>query len=184
MNTDQIFNDIQALNDLIYKINKREPEAIKELNRLNRIVFGETVIAGCSNCHIKAFRRLTTLSIEDLKTMEEQKFKIKKGILVEFPFRSGQFFSAALGVTNELAIEYLTAHPDKIDQFEVYPGSESESKKLDLSEVNPQATKEVSRMNKSELQKVYATVIGSEADDSLSKNDLIKAIETAANKHP
>lgn len=166
MDINQLFADIQELNNLIYKINKREPSAISELNRLNRILFGEVVTAGCSNCHIKAFRKLTSLTISDLKAMENQKFKIKKDVLVEYPFRSGQFFSSALGVSNELAIEYLTNHPDKLSQFEVYPGSESESKELD-------------KMNKTELQAKYKSIIGSDPDDSLTKKELIEAIKEA-----
>lgn len=110
--------------------------------------------------------------------MENQDFKIKKGILVEYPFRSGQFFSAALGVSNELAIEYLTAHPSKIDQFEVYPGSESESKKLDLSSLAKEE-KSLDKMNKVELQAKYNQVLSADADESLTKKELIEAINAA-----
>lgn len=178
MNVEEVYNDILALNDLIYQISKKQPEALGELNRLYRIVYGETVEAGCSGCHTKAFKRLTSLTINDLHNMENQQFKIKKGVLVEYPFQSGQFFSSALGVSNELATEYLTNHPQMIDQFEVYPGSESESKELDLSLLEEQPA-DLSRMNKAQLQAVYEEFIGTKPDESLTKAELTKAIKEA-----
>jgi hypothetical protein len=191
MNTEEVFLQLQALNGLIIKITKREPEAIAELNRLYRILYGETVTAGCSNCHIKAFHKLTSLTIDDLNTMNDQNFKIKKGVLVEYPFQSGQFFSAALGVSDELATEYLTAHPQMIEQFEVYPGSESESKELDLSLLETPADlsengddengeKPLSRMNKTELQSEYLKVLGTQPDEELTKAQLTEAINAKA----
>lgn len=183
MDIKQTYADVQALDSLIYHINKREPEAIGELNRLYRIIYGETVVAGCSNCHIKAFKKLLSLTIKDLETMENQNFKIKKGVLVEYPFRSGQFFSSALGVSDELATEYLTAHPTMIHQFEIYPGSESVSKELDLSLINQnEKGKDLDKMNKTQLQVKYNKVFNAEADDSLNKRQLIDAIESATKK--
>ena len=136
MTANEIYEDIQGLENLIYKINKREPLAIKELNRLHRIVFGEPVFADCSNCHIKAYKKLLSLTILDLQIMENQKFKIKKDALIEYPFRSGQFYSAKSGISDENAIAYLSEFPKLIKNFEVYPGSESKSKELDLSSRN------------------------------------------------
>ncbi len=180
MDINQIYTDIQELNNLIYLINKRDTSAIEELNRLYRIVFGETVTAGCSNCHIKAFRKLTDLTIQDLSIMQEQKFKIKKGVLVEYPFRSGRFFSAALGITNELATEYLKAYPQKVTKFEVYPGSESESGALDLSSVSGKDSQnDLSKMNKTALQAEYLKTFDVAADESLTKAQLKEAIEKA-----
>jgi len=135
MTATEIYNDIQGLEKLIYQINKREPLAIKELNRLHRLTFGETVTADCSNCHIKAYKKLLSLTIQDLQIMESQKFKIKKDALIEYPFRSGQFYSSKSGIEDSIAIAYLEQFPKLVKNFETYPGSESESKELDLSSV-------------------------------------------------
>jgi hypothetical protein len=180
MDIEETFRGIQGLEDLVYQISKREPAALEELNRLYRIVYGETVTAGCSGCHLKAYKKLTSLTINDLQEMEDQDFKIKQGVLVEYPFRSGQFFSSALGVTNELAVEYLTEHPAMIDQFEVYPGSESESKELDLSLLGSPVGTDLSKLNKTGLQAEYAKAFGNAPDEALTKAELIKAIEEKA----
>jgi hypothetical protein len=179
MNIEETFQDIQALETLVYQISKRQPAALAELNRLYRIVYGETVTAGCSGCHLKAYKKLTSLTINDLQEMENQDFKIKKGVLVEYPFRSGQFFSSALGVSNEVAVQYLTEHPSKIDQFEVYPGSESESKELDLSSLQVVST-DLSKLNKTGLQAEFAKAFGEAPDEALTKAELTKAIQEKA----
>jgi len=132
MNVKKTYEDIQKLYDLIFAINKREYKAIEELNRLNRIVFGEPVVTGCSNCHIKAYKNLISLTIKDLQEMADQKFKIKKEHLIEWPAGSGAFYSSKLGISDEVATAYLERFPKHLDKFEVYPGSESESKELSV----------------------------------------------------
>lgn len=134
----QILADISALQNLILKINKREPNAIAELNRLYRLLFGEVVVAGCTNCHIKAYHRLIQITLNDLTEMENQNFKLKKGVRIEYPFNSGQNFTAKTGISNEKATEMLINHPELISRFEVYPGSEDETPSLRLPELQPQ----------------------------------------------
>lgn len=177
MDSEKVLQDIQALYDLVHLISKKQPEALAELNRLYMIVYGETVTAGCSGCHLKAYKKLTSLTLQDLQNMENQKFKIKKGVLIEFPFRSGEFVSSASDpvTVDRVATAYLTAHPSKISEFDVYPGSDSESKEFQLS-ADP--GKDLSRMNKAELQAEYKSVIGEDADDSLTKAELIKEIRS------
>lgn len=186
MTATEIYNDIQGLENLIYKINKREPLALKELNRLHRIAFGERVTADCSNCHIKAYKKLLSLTILDLENMQNQQFKIKKDALIEYPFRSGQFYSSKSGIEDNIAIAYLSQFPKLIKNFETYPGSESESKELDLSsfeEPEVQAEEDLSteksleKMNKSELQAKFLEIKGVEAEESLTKKELIALIE-------
>jgi len=181
MTAQELFDSIQNLEILIYKINKREQPAIKELNRLHRIAFGEPVTVSCSNCHIKAYRKLLSLTLKELETMENQNFKIKKSALIEYPARSGQFYSASKGIEDKVAIEYLKQFPQLIKNFETYPGSESESKELDLSSFEkveePIKEKPLDRMNKTELQSKYKEVIGEDADADLDKKDLIIAIK-------
>lgn len=113
--------------------------------------------------------------------MENQNFKIKKSALIEYPARSGQFYSASKGIEDKVAIEYLKQFPQLIKNFETYPGSESETKVLDLSSFEkveePIKEKPLDRMNKTELQAKYKEVIGDEADADLDKKDLIIAIK-------
>lgn len=120
MDINLVFEQIQSLNGMIYAINKREPEAIRLLDKLNRQLFGESVVINCSNCHIKAFKKLTSLTIQDLQAMSEKRFKLKKGILVEFPFRSGNFYVAET-MTDEISERYLRTHPQMVKQFASYP---------------------------------------------------------------
>ncbi len=65
--------------------------------------------------------------------MNNQNFKLKKNQLINWPFRSSQFFTAAGGISDATAIEYLTADLRRLDKFASYPGSDSESKQLDLT---------------------------------------------------
>jgi len=120
MDINLVFEQIQSLNSMIYAINKRQPEAIRLLDRLNRWVFGESVTAGCTNCHIKAFKKLTSLTLQDLEAMSNKKFELKKGLLVEYPFRSGKFYVSET-MTDDIAAKYLTDHPHKVDQFARVP---------------------------------------------------------------
>lgn len=138
MDVKKTYDDIQNLSNLIYLINKRDYKAIEELNRLHRIAFGSEVFANCSNCHIKAYKKLMSLTIKDLQEMENQNFKISPEHLIEWPAGTGTFYSSTLGIPNEVAVDYLKRFPKNIDKFSVYPGSESESGELDLGELKKQ----------------------------------------------
>lgn len=128
MKAEVTYKEIQKLHDLNYLLSKKDSKATAELNRIHFLVFGSNVDISCGNCRIKAFHKLTSLTLEQLKEMENQKFKIKKGQLLEYPFGSGQVFSANSGISNENAEKILAKYPKLIESFEVYPGSESESK--------------------------------------------------------
>lgn len=140
MDVKKTYSDIQNLSNLIYQINKREYKAIEELNRLHRLVFGEKVTTGCSNCHIKAYKKLISLTIKELQDMADQKFKIKKEHLIEWPI--GSFYSSKLGIPDEVAVAFLERFPKHLDKFEVYPGSDSESKELKLTKPKAEKVKE------------------------------------------
>lgn len=120
MDVNLVFEQIQSLNGMIYAINKRHPEAIMLLDRLNRWIYGESVTAGCTNCHIKAFKKLTSLTLQDLEAMNNKQFELKKGLLIEYPFRSGNFYVTGM-MSDEVAARYLTEHPNKVDQFSRVP---------------------------------------------------------------
>lgn len=120
---DKILADIQNLEGLLYKITKREPEAIAELNRLYRLLYGETVTAGCSNCHIKAYHKLTSLTLQKLIDMSNSNFKIKKGVLVEYPY-PGTFYSSVNGIPDAVAVKYLDEFPERKDLFESIDSSQ------------------------------------------------------------
>jgi hypothetical protein len=157
MTVKEIFDSVQGLENLIYQINKREPEAIKELNKLHRLAFGEPVNVGCSNCHIKAYKKLLSLTLLDLENMENQKFKIKKDALIEYPIRSGQFYSSKLGIDDATAKKYLSEFPKMAKHFEVIPEDE------------PVNEKPLSKMNLIELQKKYNEVTGLESGEMTKK---------------
>ena len=184
MDIQQIYQDLQGLNNLIVKINKRDKEAMKELNRLHKMLFGSYVKAGCSNCHIKAYQMLTSITIKDLENMENQKFKLKENVMLEFPARSGQFFTSVKGISNEIASEYLANFPNGISKFGVYPGSDSEKKEYtplvaEIKEENvvENTEKSIEKMNKEELQAKFLEVKGVEADEALTKKELLAELQ-------
>lgn len=120
MDVQSVYERLQQLPSLILKINKRETEAISILNSLSRLLFGETVVAGCTNCHIKAYHKLTSLTLKDLEVMNARKFKLNKGITIESPIRSGQYFNDAT-MTDEIAKDFLLNNPKGIKHFSEYP---------------------------------------------------------------
>lgn len=120
MDVQSVYDEIQTLPSLILQINKREHSAIAILNRLNRLLFGESVVAGCTNCHIKAYHKLTSLTIKDLEVMNARKFKLNKNITIENPIRSGRFFNDST-MTDEIARDFLLNNPKGVVHFSEYP---------------------------------------------------------------
>lgn len=171
MDIEKIFVEIQNLNNLIYRINKRDKDALNEMNRLHKIVFGTKINEGCSNCHIKAFNKLLSLTYQDLQEMENQNFKIKPDALIEHPAGSGQFYSAANGIDDKTAFEILTGNPKLLKHFESYPKDEAGKLSGSISSVD------LSKLNKEKLQAVYKKEFGEDADESLTKAQLVEAIE-------
>lgn len=120
MDIEKIWQEIQVLPSLILKINKRDKSAIAILNKLNLSLFGESVIAGCSNCHIKSYRKITSLTYQNLIDMSNKKYKLKKGITIEFPVRGGKHYNDET-LTDELAKEILINHPEMKQHFANIP---------------------------------------------------------------
>ncbi len=114
------FEQIKGLNALIYQINKREKSALKVLYKLHRQIFGEDICADCSNGHIKGYNRLVRLTLAELTAMANKEFKLLKGRMVEYPFRSGTFYVSET-MPDEIAREYLTKHPQMVRNFSQYP---------------------------------------------------------------
>lgn len=162
MEVAKIWEDLQELPQLVIKIGKKDSEAISKLDKLSRIIYGKPVAAGCSNCHTQAYIKLTSLTYEKLTEMAERKFKLKKGITIEYPVRSGNFFNQET-LTDDQAEKYLAAVPSGSKHFEVIPDKESDEKPLD-------------KMNKEELQAVYKKEFGEDPAENLTKADLIKEI--------
>lgn len=170
MDINKIYRDCQAIKALIPRITDREQGAINELNRLYMEMFGERVRATCSNCHIKAVHRLLNLTLNDIEIMNNQSFKLKKGVLINWPFRSNQYFNSIGGMPDSEAIDFLRSSPHNIDKFSTYPGSDSETKALDLSligiDVNapviaPPVTPEITVVDTFEkLKEKYSIVTG------------------------
>lgn len=177
MDVQSVYERLQQLPSLILKINKREREAISILNGLSRLLFGETVVAGCTNCHIKAYHKLTSLTLKDLEVMNARKFKLNKGITIESPVRSGQYFNDAT-MTDEIAKDFLLNNPKGIKHFAEYPKDAEGNLQLvePVAEVIEEG-KPLSKMNKAELQEKYLEVTGKEAEEDLNKANLIELIE-------
>lgn len=175
MDIEKTWAELQTLPSLILKINKRDKSSIQILNKLNLSLFGESVIAGCSNCHIKAFRKLTSLTYQNLIDMNNKKFKLKKGITIEFPVRGGKFYNSET-LTDDLARIILVNHPEMKQHFasvpvEQEPGSLKEEVKANVSDEKP-----LDKMNKKELQAEYVAAIGEAPSPDLTKAELIKEI--------
>lgn len=120
MNTEQIYAEIQQLPMMAAVIRQKTPAAIKFLQELYFKVTGNTVYAGCKGCHIKAANYLSSLTYQTLKTMSEKKFTLKKGVSIEYPFRSGQRLTAG-NITDQKAAEYLINNPTGIQHFSDFP---------------------------------------------------------------
>lgn len=180
MNIEQTWQDIQSLPGLIYKINKKDNEAIQLLDKLSRILFSEPVIAGCSNCHIKAYHKLTNLTYQNLIEMEQRQFKLKKNIALEYPRRSGMHFNSET-LTDAMAKDYLINHPDGVSNFDVFPMDQNGNLKLHEDAIQVvDEEKSLDKMNKTELQEKYKEVTGDEPEESLTKKELISVIEDFA----
>ncbi|MDF3076125.1 MAG: hypothetical protein K0S09_14 [Sphingobacteriaceae bacterium] len=164
MDVEQTWQELQQLPSLIVKINQREKEALHLLYRLSKRVLGEAVTASCSNCHIKAFHKLTSITYQNLIDMSEQKFKLKKGVLID-PENNGQHYSNA-NLTDEIAAKILAKNPKLEKYFESVGTIGKAHDENDLS-----------KLNKAELQAKYQEKFGEEADDKLTKAELTKAIE-------
>ena len=143
MDVNKVFEDISALYPLVVKIGKKDADALAQLNRVHKAVFGTTVVAGCSGCHVKAYNKLASLTLEDLLIMENAKFKLKKGVLLNYPFMSGDHYTAQGGIPDAIAAKYLDSKPDKVDQFDLYPGS-------DKGELDTKAIAEILKGKKAE----------------------------------
>ena len=138
MDAQQLYTDIQRLPLIAAGIRKKETAAITELQRLYRLVTGQTVYAGCKGCHIKAANYLTSLTINQLETMSEKKFTLNKNVKIEWPFRSGQILTNAT-LTDEQAAEYLLNNPAGVSNFSEYPKGEDGA---DLSQWYPEEVAE------------------------------------------
>ena len=133
MNVEQVFSDIQKLPAMAGAIRLKEPKALDYLRALYLQVTGETVVAGCKGCHLKAAHYLSSLTIEKLKQMANKQFKLKDNVLLEFPYRSGSHHTAK-SITDETAKEYLTHHPEGIKHFDEYPKDSEGNLQLEVKE--------------------------------------------------
>lgn len=133
MDAQQVYNDIQKLPLMAGGIRQKETTAIKFLQNLYYQVTGSTVYAGCKGCHIKAANYLSSLTLQTLLIMSEQKFRLNKDVKIEWPFRSGQLLTE-VNLTDAKAAEYLINNPAGLSNFVDYPKGQDG---LDLSEWYP-----------------------------------------------
>ena len=125
MTPEELIERIKGLNNLVVKLGKREPEAVAELDTLYRAAFGVGFVPGCKNCVIKAFHKLQALTLEKLTEMAEQKFKLKKGIVIQYPAFSPNHYTSD-NMTDEVAAKYLAANPDGAQYFETIPDKQDD----------------------------------------------------------
>lgn len=85
--------------------------------------------------------------------MSEKRFKLKKGITLEYPVRAGNFYNANT-LTDEIAAEYLAGNPKGVSNFEEYPkdfkASKTEAKKEEPKKETPKTEAHPKTETKSE----------------------------------
>lgn len=178
MDIEKIWSELQELPSMILRINKREVSAIAVLDRLSKIVLGTTLDGHCSNCIISTYKQLVNTTYQTLQKMEDQKFKLNPDVIIEYPNRGGNFYNHKT-MTDDIARDILLNIPSHIQHFAEYPQVDGA---VDLS--NPNAVteavaegKDVNKMNKTELQALYAELKGEDAPEDFSKADLLKAVQ-------
>lgn len=162
MDIEKIWSEIQELPNLVIKIGKKDCESIEKLDRLSRLLFSKSVQAGCSNCHTKAYIKLTNLTKQNLIDMGSKKYILKDGITVEYPVRSANFFNRET-LTDENAIKFLKEVPSGVQYFESIPEANED--------------KELHKMNKEGLRAEYKAVFGEDAKEELTKAELLDALK-------
>ena len=120
MAPEELIERIQGLNNLVIKLGKRDPEALAELDTLHREAFGIGYEVGCKKCYTQAFHKLQALTLEKLIEMKEQKFKLKPGVLIQYPAFSPDMYTSA-NMTDEVAERYLKDNPEGSQFFESIP---------------------------------------------------------------
>lgn len=126
----ELYDRIQNLQNLLYKISKFDPQALSELAELYRIILGKTLKITCQDCRMQAYRELTSLTEEKIKAMTNKKFKLKENDQVYF---DAQHY-LNVNLTDEAAVRMLTQVPTLIAHFENYPTDDDGN--LDLSNFN------------------------------------------------
>jgi hypothetical protein len=121
MDYQQLYTEIQTLPNLVIKIGKKEPAAIATLSRLHEQVYGESVCVTCTNKHIQAYSKLTSLTLENLKAMSEKKYELKKGESLTLNNEFGGKFLINHNLTDEESAEHLSNVPEDIKKFAKYP---------------------------------------------------------------
>ncbi len=134
MDANLIYTEIQKLPMMAGALRNKDVAAVSFLQDLYLKVTGKTVYAGCKNCHIKAANYLMTLTLNDIETMSNQKFKLDKHVSIQWPYKSGQYLLADT-INDAKAAEYLYNNPKGIQFFSEYP--KNDAGELDLNEWYP-----------------------------------------------
>lgn len=159
MDVDNIWERIQALPGLLYKISVKDPAAIEELRYLWYVTTQQELKVGCRDCRTKAYTEVTSFTKEKLIAMADQTHKLKDGVDLLF-FDNTHYTPQTL--TDDVARRMVEKTPAMKDYFETLP-SEVESEELD------QFTDEQLATAVKDDKGVYLTIEGKQK--KLSKKD-------------
>lgn len=125
MQPEELIERIKGLNNLVIKLGKRDAEALAELDLLHKEAFGIGYEVGCKKCYTQAFHKLQSLTIQKLIEMKQQKYKLKKGVVIQYPAFSPNMYTLD-NMTDEVAEEYLNENPEGKQFFEDFEKDEIE----------------------------------------------------------
>lgn len=92
-----------------------------EIEILYHEVLGKTFVkTSCNDCYKDAVFEMYAYLKKNGKMKEKTVYRLKNGVLLQMGFGSGEFYTNA-NLTDEAAEKYLSAHPENINFFAVYP---------------------------------------------------------------
>jgi len=180
MTPQEIFEKIQALATITSAIARREKGAVAVLNEAYKATYGHTIEFGCKNCVTKAYMKLSSLTLQNLIDMANAKYKLKKGIRIQYPAFSANFYTSE-NITDASAEKMLKAHPEMIKHFADYPKDQDGNLQLSVSQKQADGEKPLLKQTKAELLATHLKVIGTDADPSLTNAELVALITAALN---
>ena len=114
----QLFNSLSGVRDA-----SLIPDEVKnDIRRLYKHVTGEPLRrCNCPDVYNDALI-IISLKIKALKTMSEQKYKLKRGVVIQLPDTTDVY--THVNITDEVAKAYLEKYPQKSSLFEAIPKEE------------------------------------------------------------
>lgn len=92
-----------------------------EIESLYREVLDKKFVkTSCNDCYKDAVFEMYSYLKKNGKMKEKTVYRLKNGVLLQMGFGSGEFYTNS-NLTDEAAEKYLSAHPENINFFAVYP---------------------------------------------------------------